>query len=388
MKEPLKNISNKKTIRLTQPKTPLLLTKLKNKGKENHIKKYVTQGELITKLFNKSPQRFHTRSKIDNKPDLISVPIKRITKPKPFKLHNTKNNNQKNEFKSNAQLIEEFMGKRYGKTLIRNNEKISNKKLKFVKPVSPRLLTSKLYGKSKILSTEEREIEELKKIPKFKALPLNHKIFESGGELGVPKVEKRTLTTFEEFNLSHTNMKKNNIEENEKFTFKARKIPNFKPVKRIKSDKSLTNPEPFKLRTDIIHKKTVIELNQKLEKEKELDKKRRNFKAQPIREYVLTVTNPIEEKPLTQPKPFNLRSEDLHIKSIEEFEQRMREEEVNDYIKRNFHAREVPKEIKEEKEIELSKAERLNIRKKEIEKIENEENKIPEYDDGRPKWQD
>lgn len=183
-------------------------------------------------------------------------------------------------------------------------------------------------------------------------------------------------------------MKKNNIEENEKFTFKARKIPNFKPVKRIKSDKSLTNPEPFKLRTDIIHKKAVIELNQKLEKEKELDKKRRNFKAQPIREYVLTVTNPIEEKPLTQPKPFNLRSEDLHIKSIEEFEQRMREEEVNDYIKRNFHAREVPKEIKEEKEIELSKAERLNIRKKEIEKIENEENKIPEYDDGRPKWQD
>eukprot|EP00466_Bigelowiella_natans_P020356 jgi/Bigna1/81926/fgenesh1_pg.85_\ len=84
-------------------------------------------------------------------------------------------------------------------------------------PISPQLNTKQRGMRkplSSIVSSEEREVEEMKNFKGFKARPLDPKIlpyvvciscaliFTSGGEYGVPRVEKRKPTSFKEFNLS------------------------------------------------------------------------------------------------------------------------------------------------------------------------------------------
>ena len=70
----------------------------------------------------------------------------------------------------------------------------------------PQLSTGGRSRKCTIVTREERELEELKNYQPFKARPVNRKIMAScGGEYGVPRVEKRKITTFKEFKLSSSN---------------------------------------------------------------------------------------------------------------------------------------------------------------------------------------
>ena len=50
-----------------------------------------------------------------------------------------------------------------------------------------------------MLTTEEREIEAMKKIQPFKARPVSAVVMASSGDRGVPKVPKRELTRPKEF---------------------------------------------------------------------------------------------------------------------------------------------------------------------------------------------
>ncbi|KAH0460711.1 hypothetical protein IEQ34_011374 [Dendrobium chrysotoxum] len=59
------------------------------------------------------------------------------------------------------------------------------KPLKLTEPRPPILETSLRARPTKIKSSLELELEEFEKIPKFKARPLNKKIFESKGDLGL-----------------------------------------------------------------------------------------------------------------------------------------------------------------------------------------------------------
>ena len=43
-------------------------------------------------------------------------------------------------------------------------------------------------------------------MPKFSAQPLNRRVLESAGDLGVPRVQRPAPTKFEEFNLSQSNL--------------------------------------------------------------------------------------------------------------------------------------------------------------------------------------
>ena len=43
-------------------------------------------------------------------------------------------------------------------------------------------------------------------MPKFTAQPLNRRVLESAGDLGVPRVQRPAPTKFEEFNLSQSNL--------------------------------------------------------------------------------------------------------------------------------------------------------------------------------------
>lgn len=81
---------------------------------------------------------------------------------------------------------------------------------------------------------EERLEEEMKQIKAnpFKAKPVNKRIFESNGELGVPKVEAKKSTEPIAFNLRGDQRKKNNGNKSSSFNdkpdmtnFKARPLP-------------------------------------------------------------------------------------------------------------------------------------------------------------------
>ncbi|URE26413.1 Cell cycle regulated microtubule associated protein [Musa troglodytarum] len=74
-----------------------------------------------------------------------------------------------------------------------------NKPFRLTEPRPPHLETSLRARPPTIKSTQELELEELEKIPKFKARPLNKKILESKGEIGLFCNPKPQITITEEF---------------------------------------------------------------------------------------------------------------------------------------------------------------------------------------------
>lgn len=75
-------------------------------------------------------------------------------------------------------------------------------KPRLTEPKTPQLLTLLRARPPSVKTSFELELEELQKIPKFKAKPLNKKIFESKGELGVFCTLKKPVTIPEEFHFA------------------------------------------------------------------------------------------------------------------------------------------------------------------------------------------
>ncbi|KAE8703082.1 Protein TPX2 [Hibiscus syriacus] len=75
-------------------------------------------------------------------------------------------------------------------------------KPQLTEPKSPLLQTSLRAKPPKVKSSIELEQEELEKAPKFKARPLNKKIFESKGELGIFCNAKKQMTIPQEFHFA------------------------------------------------------------------------------------------------------------------------------------------------------------------------------------------
>jgi len=53
-----------------------------------------------------------------------------------------------------------------------------------------------------VLSRDEQEEEEMKKMPKFKAREIDPLVMQSSGDIGVPRVSKPAVTEFHEFHLA------------------------------------------------------------------------------------------------------------------------------------------------------------------------------------------
>nr|PNR28220.1 hypothetical protein PHYPA_028812 [Physcomitrium patens] len=70
---------------------------------------------------------------------------------------------------------------------------------KLTMPKTPEFQTMRRIRSSRFKSAEEIEIEELAKIPKFKARPLNKRVFQSSGDLGLLRIHKRKVTVPMEF---------------------------------------------------------------------------------------------------------------------------------------------------------------------------------------------
>ncbi|KAK6157170.1 hypothetical protein DH2020_011418 [Rehmannia glutinosa] len=176
-------------------------------------------------------------------------------------------------------------------------------------PKSPLLQTSLRARPPKIKSSEELEKEELENVPQFKARPLNRKILESKGDMGIFCNMKKQVTIPEEF---HFAIDKRIppptavVDLFDKLSISSLEPHHEKPLPRN------TTPNPFHLHTEERgaekEKRLAEGLLQKLLEEE----RARVPKAHP---YPYTTDYPVipskpEPKPCTKPEPFQLESLD------------------------------------------------------------------------------
>ncbi|KAL0732284.1 hypothetical protein Bca4012_008493 [Brassica carinata] len=209
-------------------------------------------------------------------------------------------------------------------------------------PKPPVLQTMLRARPTKAKTTAELEQEELEKAPKFKAKPLNKKIFESKGEMGIFCNTKKHITIPQEFHFAtdeRISRPNSVLDAFDKLSLTSESCHE-KPLPRI------TAPNPFNLRTEERgaekEKKFVMEVTQKLIG----DERARVPKAKP---YPYTTDFPLvppkpEPKQCTKPEPFQLESLVRHEDEMRrEMEERMRMER-EEAQKRLFKAQPVIKE--------------------------------------------
>ncbi|XP_039026728.1 protein TPX2-like [Hibiscus syriacus] len=252
-----------------------------------------------------------------------------------------------------------------------------------MEPKAPVLQTSLRARPTKVKSSIEIEQEELEKAPKFKARPLNKKIFESKGELGIFFNAKKQVTIPQEFHFAthervpprasvfdlfdklslnsvsshdpiprktflnpfHLHTEERGDEKEKKFVMeviekhfeeervrvpKANPYPyttDYPEIPQKPEPKQCTKPEPFQLESLVRHEEEMKrEMEERKRKEKE-EAQMRVFKAQPVlKEDPIPVLEK-SRKPLTQVQQF-----DLHVnhRAVEraEFDQKIKEKEM------------------------------------------------------------
>ncbi|WCJ30815.1 targeting protein for XKLP2 [Euphorbia peplus] len=209
-------------------------------------------------------------------------------------------------------------------------------------PKTPLLHTTLRARPPRVKSSVELEKEELEKIPKFKARPLNKKIFESKGELGIFCNVKKHVTVPQEFHFATDERIPPPAMVADLFDkLSLNSEPRHdNPIPRI------TRPNPFHLHTEERgaekERKFVMDLvHKQIEEERA-----RVPKAHP---YPYTTDYPVvppkpEPKPCTKPEPFPLESLTRHEEEMQrEMEERQRiEREAAE--KRQFKALPVLKE--------------------------------------------
>ncbi|XP_015694892.2 protein TPX2 isoform X2 [Oryza brachyantha] len=207
----------------------------------------------------------------------------------------------------------------------------SSRPLTLTEPKPPQLETALRARPPRVKSSRELELEELEKAPKFKAKPLDKKILESKGDIGVFAHPKAQATAPKEFHFSTDSRlgppavadlfdKLSLCSESSSCHFK-------KDVPR------LTIPNPFNLYTDERGHEKERQLAAQLLQKQLQEEKARIPKANP---YPYTTDYPVvppkpEPKPCTRPEGFQLESlvrHEMEQQRIMEERERMEREEA------------------------------------------------------------
>ncbi|KAK8952736.1 Protein TPX2 [Platanthera guangdongensis] len=205
------------------------------------------------------------------------------------------------------------------------------KSLKLTELRPPVLETSLRARPISTKSSQELEVEELKKIPKFKARRLNKKIFESKGDLGLFCQSKPQITTPQEFHFA-TNDRLGPPPSTVVELFDKLSLHSESSYHSQQDHPRLTKPNPFYLLTEERgQEKEKLFTLQILQKESE-EEKARIPKANPYpysTDYSVMPPKP-QPKPCTKPELFHLdsliRHEEEMQKQMEERERMEREE--------------------------------------------------------------
>ncbi|CAH8251063.1 unnamed protein product [Arabidopsis lyrata] len=209
-------------------------------------------------------------------------------------------------------------------------------------PKSPVLQTMLRARPTKAKTTAELEQEELEKAPKFKAKPLNKKIFESKGEMGIFCNTKKHITIPQEFHFAtdeRISRPDSVLDIFDKLSLNSESCHE-KPLPRN------TAPNPFNLKTEERGAEKEKRFYMELIHKKLGDEKARVPKANP---YPYTTDYPVvppkpEPKQCTQPEPFQLESLVRHEEEMRRELEERRRVEREEAQKRLFKAQPVIKE--------------------------------------------
>lgn len=199
--------------------------------------------------------------------------------------------------------------------------------------------------------------EFMASVPKFKARPVNRKVMESAGDLGVPRVKRTAPTALKEFSLSTSSRSRTEREADDDAssdagstasapaTFKARPFNRalmegkHAGLAQITPRKTTRACSPKLSTTARAAVRPPIEV---VEQEAELFS---SFKARPMPDMSTgpsPMRSPAEHRPITSPKPFNLESvsrhemaEDKRLRMVSEARERASKQ-------REFKARAMP----------------------------------------------
>ncbi|TKW34905.1 hypothetical protein SEVIR_2G337200v4 [Setaria viridis] len=206
-----------------------------------------------------------------------------------------------------------------------------SKPLKLTQPNPPRLHTAMRARPPSVKSSQELELEELEKAPKFKAKPLNKKILESKGDIGVFAHPKPQVTAPKEFHFS-TDVRLGPPSVADLFD-KLSLHSDCSSNNNRQDMPRLTRPNPFNLHTEERGHLKERQLEAQLLQKKMEEEKARVHKANP---YPYTTDYPVvppkpEPKPCTRPEGFQLESlvrHELEQQRLMEERERMEQEEA------------------------------------------------------------
>ncbi|RLN34633.1 protein TPX2 isoform X1 [Panicum miliaceum] len=206
-----------------------------------------------------------------------------------------------------------------------------SKTLKLTQPKPPQLHTAMRARPPSVKSSQELELEELEKAPKFKARPLNKKILESKGDIGVFAHPKPQVTAPKEFHFS-TDARLGPPSVADLFD-KLSLYSDCSSYSNRLDVPRLTRPNPFNLHTEERGHLKERQLEAQLLQKKMEEEKARVHKANP---YPYTTDYPVvppkpEPKPCTRPEGFQLESlvrHELEQQRLMEERERIEREEA------------------------------------------------------------
>ncbi|KAK0589405.1 hypothetical protein LWI29_013826 [Acer saccharum] len=385
----LPHITSKSKLTLTRPKEPELETSQRVRSV-----KIKSTAEIEEEMMAKIP-KFKARPLNKKIMEAPSLPAVQRSTPQPPEF-------QEFHFETMARANQHAETSSVASTEVsrQNNQWKPNH---LTEPKSPVLHTFLRARPPKVKSSAELELEELEKAPKFKAKPLNKKIFESKGELGIFCNTKKHVTIPQEFhfrtneripppssfvdlfdklslnseprhdkplprnttpNPFHLYTEGRGAEKEMKFVMEVRhkqleeehaRIPKATPYPYTTDypvfppkpePKHCTKAEPFQLESLVRHDEEMQrEMEERQRKERE-EAQMRKFKARPVlKEDPIPVPEKVR-KPLTEVQGFNLHLEHRAVDRAE-FDQKIKEKEV--MYKRYREESETAKMMEEEK---------------------------------------
>lgn len=328
---------------------------------------YKSISEMVMQYQNHVPERFHTKRTNGGPAPASHAEKLTLTEPKPF--HFATDSLAKRTVKSSAELEQEAL-KAHGKFKARKfNARIAQSSGDLGVPKIPKkqptqavefklhtaTVSKRRDSTTEISSAENSSATATASGTTFKAKPVNKRILHAPAF--VVKRSHESLTNPHSPNLAT------------KARAKAWPAPQPKPETPIKPFKArpimevsskgiagagagaaeprpLTEPQPFKLAGASRHEQAVQRQKQ-LQKQAEQEAERqRQFKARPIPAAVEDKAAAFNPAPsaarLTEPKPFNLASNDKHTIAQQEFRRQQEAEEAKAARQRQFRARPLP----------------------------------------------
>ena len=215
---------------------------------------------------------------------------------------------------------------------------------KLTQPKSFKFATdSRVKSSDHILTSEQRELNEIQSHGAFKALELDERIIHSAGNIGVPKLSTRDVTKPNEFKL-HTDSRV----RDKPISSEQRELTELGISDKVRSTSSrssrrgtITNPQPFQLSTDERGAYKSDVLQHRVQQQAALEAAQHEFKAIPM----LVVDQPMQirhEIKVTEPRPFQLKSQQLHQQYQQQHNAQLLSQQLHEQQQREFKASDIP----------------------------------------------